>query len=76
MKASDIVQLKRDLTTAIDAAGRGEQRWYVLIEKLDELGYDIVQRPPTSTYTMVRAVDWAAQAVPEATLLDWGNLGA
>lgn len=46
MKTSDIVQLKRDLTGAIDAAGRGEFRWFILLEKLDEFGYDLIRRQP------------------------------
>lgn len=58
MKTSDIVQLKRDITTALDAAGRKEMGWYVFVEKLDELGYDIVQRPPVTKPLQTSSVDW------------------
>ena len=45
MKSSDIVKLKRDLNAALEAAGRKEFGWFVFLEKLDELGYDLVERP-------------------------------
>lgn len=47
MRTSDIVQLKRYLNNAIDTAGRGEWRGFILLEKLDELGFDLTRRPPS-----------------------------
>jgi hypothetical protein len=58
MKTSDIVQLKRDITTALGAAGRGEMGWYIFVEKMDDLGYDIVQRPPASQPERVSQIGW------------------
>lgn len=58
MKTSDIVQMKRDITIALDAAGRKEMGWYVFVEKMDELGYDIVQRPPMQQPERITQVGW------------------
>lgn len=56
MKTSDIVQVKRDMITAMDAAGKKEFGWFVMLEKLDELGYDLVQRSP-SPQALIAAVE-------------------
>lgn len=64
MRTSDIVQLKRDLNNAIDTAGRGEWRGFILLEKLDELGFDLTRRPP-SPGAIVAAVE-ACAAIAEA----------
>lgn len=64
MRTSDIVQLKRDIISAIEAAGKKEFGWFVLLEKLDELGYDLIQRTP-SPGAIVAAVE-ACAAIAEA----------
>ena len=58
MKISEIVQLKRDLNNAIDAAGKGEFRWFTFLEKLDELGYDLTRRAasPGDIATVVKGI--------------------
>lgn len=64
MRASEIVQLKRELNNAIDAAGRGEWRGFILLEKLDELGFDLTRRSPPSPDAIVAAVE-ACAAIAE-----------
>lgn len=59
MKTSEIVELSRDLNAAIDVAGKGEFRWFALATKLDELGYDVTKRQP-STKAILAAVEACA----------------
>lgn len=69
MKTSEIVELSRDLNAAIDVAGKGEFRWFALATKLDELGYDVTKRQP-STKAILAAVEACAtiaDTVEEAT---------
>lgn len=64
MKTSDIILLFRNIEDAIKFAGVGEFRALKLMQRLDELGYDMVERqwakplPPT--------VDTARLAIAEA----------
>lgn len=59
MKTSEILELSRDLNAAIDVAGKGEFRWFMLATKLDELGYDVTKRQP-STKAILAAVEACA----------------
>lgn len=76
MKISDIIQWKRDGNDAVDTAGRGEFRWFLLFEKLDELGYDVVQRPvsPASIARVMEATPAIDGPVDVSELLGNGAL--
>lgn len=70
MKISDIIQWKRDGNDAVDTAGRGEFRWFLLFEKLDELGYDVVQRP-VSPASIARVMEATAAIADPVQLSDF-----